>query len=192
MITLAIVFALVFVVGSAFALTQGELDMVSTVNIAAPDDLYVVWNNVVAPPVPFGFVVGATQTATIENARGRTAQRIVWTINFNQFDPLTEAVAAITATAVNNSTQTAVITGGTAAWTDAAGAALNPADFGLTVDIIGLAAFSGTLAPSAVSAPLTVEVEWDGTVPTGFTVPDGQTHGFAATLTIEFDYAPAP
>jgi len=195
---LVVVFALVFMTGAAFAFAPGSLDIVGTVNITAPDELYVVWETAdtgtsLGPAQPFGFSWGVdSSVATIEDARGRTDQRIEWDIVFmapnDGWDvAVGEAVAALTATATNNSlTQDAIISGATVSWSVPA------ANFGLSVDVDD-AAFIGLLVAGATSADLEIEVEWDGTFPAGFF--DGETPGdevFATTLTITFDYDPAP
>ena len=190
---LVAVFMLTFLVGSAFAFIPGVLDIVSGVNLAAQDDLYVVWSNVTGGDdfqllpsgiTPAGGEFNATHTAQIVNERDRTAQRIIWTINFSE-----AGFADITATATNNSPQPAIITGGSASWSNVA-LGLSHTDFGLN-EVTDFTGFVGeTLAPGA-SVSTTIRVTWDGTIPAGFTVPTGETYAFSANLTVTFNYAPA-
>ena len=181
---------LTFVVGAAFAFTAGTLDIVGTVNLAEQD--YVVWSNVTAGPgfTALGIEVGATHSAQIVNERGRTDQRIVWNINFSEADG-GFAMAAITATATNNSNQDAIITSVTPvwSWTDVA-TGFTAADFGLDVTVPAAGLFFAPIAPGG-TASITVEVEWDGTIPAGFTFDPANEYTFAAEFTIEFEYAVA-
>jgi len=195
---LAIAFMLVFMTGAAFAFSPGALDVVGTVNIAAPDELYVVWETAdtgtsLGGIQPWGFSWGVIDsTATIGNARGRTDQRITWTITFEAPDEgwdifVGNAEAALTATATNNSVSTdALISAATVTWSPANA----PTLFGFDLDI-DQAAFTGVLDAGDATGDLVILLDWDGTFPAGFF--DGETPGdpvFAATLTIEFEYDP--
>ena len=180
-------FAVVFVIGAAFAFAPGILDVTGTVNVAVPD--YVIWDDVVAgpgfellPPPP-GWEYGATHTAQIVDARDRTDQRIEWTINFSE-----AGFADITATARNESAlHSATITDLTYGWDDAGIAN----DFGLTVDVITSSFVGLILAPEA-TATVTMSVEWDGTIPAGFEGSATDEYTFVNTFFIEFDYELAP
>ena len=190
---LVIAFMMVFLSSAAFALQSGTLDIVGTVNIIAPEELYVVWYSVdpdgpVPVFVPAIFANNARHGAEIIDSRGRTDQTIAWDIYFDN-----EALGgqvALSATAFNNGLVPATITRVDYEWTDAGGNVINAATlFGLDVTITD-AGFVGTLASLTESSPVIVGVEWDGTTPNNFTVPSGDTHAFAATLTITFSYAP--
>lgn len=209
--TLVIAFLLVFVTGSAFALQPGMLDIVGTVNLQIPG--YVRWHTATAVPnntvglpiVPAGQPLGAVQNANIVDRAtvppNVTDQRIVWNMYFvhpGEFQGVTEHIAVLTATAINDSSMTAIIDAATFSWEDDTGAPLNPALYGLSVNI-NQGAFSGVgnpLAAGATSAPVIVTVTWDGTLPNTFSGPGthnaltGRHHAFAARLVIEFDYAP--
>ena len=203
---LVIAFMLTFTAGAAFAFASGTLDIVGTISVAAPQDLYVIWSDVTGDPgatpapSPSGIVaavaVGATQSFNIVDERGRTDQRIEWTVNF--YDDAGGAVSMI-ATATNNALLPALISDATVTWTRpdpndalAPPITVNPSDFGLTLDVDVMGDFEGAiLAPGAgagSSADLVVMLEWDGTAPSDFTVPTGQNYAFATTLTISFNY----
>jgi len=146
---------------------------------------------------------------------GRMLQRITWTMHFDaasiaeygisSADP---ARAGITATAFNHSPQDAEIsmrpyrwrgTGMTPEAADALATAL-----GLSVDILEDDTdfpFVGVLASGEESMPLTVNVEWDGSIPEGdipaqirnpLYTPENDEPvflpGFSLELIIEFDY----
>ena len=191
--TLVVVFMLVFVVGAAFAFDPGILDVRGTVNVAAPDELYVVWDEADTGVdfAAFGFSWRAESDATIVDARGRTDQRIEWVVTFaapdddvpNALDP---SEAVLTAFARNDSLLLdADITAGSVTWTTPP-----PAGFGLT-HTVDDTAFLGTLTPGALSGPLEVKLEWDGTFPAGFF--DNADPGDelpVAVLLVTFDYAP--
>ncbi|MCL2399120.1 MAG: hypothetical protein FWC91_05150 [Defluviitaleaceae bacterium] len=192
LIGLVITFMLVFATGSAFAFTPGIIDIAGTVNITAPDNLYVVWENVVAGPdfefmpiVPAGFEVGAIHSAGIVSERGRTAQRIEWEMTFFE-----EGFAAITASVRNHSFHPVIITGANAEWVNTALSGVSAADFGLMVDL-STGGFVNTVLPPNETTQMTAMVMWDGTIPAGFTFPTGGEDAFAASLAITFDYAPA-
>ena len=183
---LVIGFSLLFLIGAVFAFTPGILDVTGTVNIANPG--YVVWTNVEAGPGfelinPFGWEFGATHTAEIVDARGRTNQRIEWTINFSE-----EGFADITATATNESSlHSAVIANLSYGWNDEDIAH----DFGLSIDVLTPSFVGLTLAPKT-SATVTISITWDGTIPLEF-VPSGTDgYTFVNTFFIEFDYELAP
>jgi len=189
--SLVTAFMLTFVVGTAFAFAPGMLDIGTIINLSAQEDLYVVWSDVTGGPdfqllssvTPAGWEIGARHTARIVNERGRTNQRIEWTINFSE-----EGFAAITATATNNSLQPVIITGGNATWSNIAIPGLTAVDFGLMEDV-SISGFVGETLSPGDSTSMTVYVFWDGTVPAGFTASDD--YAFAANLTVTFDYAPA-
>jgi len=189
---------LTFVVGAAFAFAPGIIDINGRVNLAAQDDLYVVWTDVIGGPdfqlitstpvaTPFGWEYGASHTGQIVDARARTAQRIVWNINFSELSESGEAFASITATAANNSIRPAIITGGSITWTNESG--FTAADFGLTVDF-DTTGFTGEVLEQGDSTEVTVYVSWDGTIPEGFTFDGGIGYTHAASFIIDFDYAP--
>jgi len=196
--SLAVVFALVFMTGAAFALSPGSLDIVGTVNITAPEDMYVVWetaetDDTGGPAQPFVSSWGVDRSeATIVGTRGRTDQRIEWDIVFMAPNEgwdgaVGEASVQLTATATNNSPfQDANITAATVTWSVPA------ADFGLDIDV-DYDDFIGFLAAGDTTDELFVEVTWDGTVPIGFFDDDDidpEDEVFATTLTITFAYDP--
>jgi len=210
---LALVFMLVFLGGVAFAFLPGALDVVGTVNITAPERLYVVWESAEHGEDLFTALTTSWRAdgdATIIAARNRTAQRIVWDIEFMAPSdtipgampgPGDQSEAFLTASARNRSfDQDATITRVGYSWHQAGAiaddpaaarpATLNPADFGLSVQIMD-ANFVGLLEAGEVSDELFVIVSWNGTIPTGFFADaDPGEAVFAATLVIDFDYAP--
>jgi len=188
------VFAITFLVGAAFAFAPGILDVRGAVNIAVPD--YVVWSNVEAGPgfsypdelsVPdalpitaAGWEYGATHSAVIVEAGGRTNQRIEWNINFYQ-----AGFADITATVTNESAlHSAIITNVNFGWGDED--ITNNFGDRLIFDVITGSFIGTTLAPGA-SATVTLSVEWDGTLPAGSIASD-DVYIFVNTFFIEFDY----
>jgi len=184
---LSIVFALVFMVGAAFALTPGTLDIMGTVNLDA--ELYVVWYNVDPEPIPpiaaAAFITdGSSHHTILEDARGRTDQRIIWNVFFVEPED-GEFMATLTATAMNNSTMDAVITQAVANWDNPALAA----EWGLDLFVVSTA-FVGTLLAGDESPALSVTVDWDGTFPATFTPGTDELPTFP--LAIEFSYGPAP
>ena len=184
--TLVIAFVMIFGVGAAFAFAPGQVDIAGTINLAAPDDLYVSWVSIDEGPnfTPASGTLHSNHTTVITDYRGRTDQRIVWTINFDE-----PGFAAITATARNNSARPAIITGGNLNWTSVYGSGSTPATFGLSYYILS-SAFEGILAPGATTS-MTVRVEWDGRVPESFIDSATGEYSFAASFEITFDYAPA-
>jgi len=50
--------------------------------------------------------------------------------------------------------------------------------------------FTDVLQAGAESSELRVSVQWDGTIPQGFSADSGSGYGFAATLLLTFDYIP--
>ena len=186
--TLLGVFAVIFLIGAAFAFAPGILDVTGTVNVAIPN--YVVWTDVEAGPgfeliQPLGWEFGATHSAEIVDARDQTNQRIEWNINFYE-----EGFADITATATNESTiHSAIITNVDYGWDDEYIAY----DFGnsLVFDVVTSSFVGTTLAPGA-SATVTLSVDWDGTVPEDFEASDVYEYTFVNTFFIEFDYELAP
>lgn len=191
---IAAIFMLTFVIGGAFAFTPGQLDVTGTINLAEQD--YVIWYSAVSPN-PLGFAVGANQSSSIENARGRTDQSIVWNIDLNRIDPIDGvAMVAMTAVARNNSSQTIEITAVTPnvyEWTviaeDALGTPFTAADFGLTINVPTAGAFFNPILPNANSATIEFEVVWDGTFPVDFVFDDNEDYTFVADFEITFDYA---
>ena len=193
--TLVVAFMLTFVVGSAFAFAPGILDITGTVNVATPEELYVVWDeaDTGVDLAALGFSWRAQSDATIVDMRGRTDQRIEWVVTFaapdddvpNALDP---SEATLTAFARNDSLLLdADITAGSVSWSTAP-----PAGFGLTHSVNDTA-FLGTLTPGAVSGPLEVSVEWDGSFPAGFF--DNANPGDelpVAVLLVTFDYVAVP
>ena len=200
--TTVIAFALIFMVGTAFALQPGTLDIAGRVYVAAPGE--VIWYSAIADYcdwhdwdndfiVPFGGAIDTYQSANISDD-GKT---IYWSMALIDYEPFDDAFAALTARAVNRSTANAAITGGSIVWqivdgdgTLISASALEAAtEFGLTATINSSAFLNSSLAPDAITGGLIVNVYWDGTVPDGFTVSAGQDFGLAATLAITFDYA---
>ena len=197
-LTLALL--LVFLVGGAFALLDGTLDITGSVNIAAPPQLYVIWSDVegdymIPWTVTPAFTAGATQRARIVDARGRTNQRIEWSVYFSGDDMFLGAgVVTLTATAQNVGLIPALIDDFDITFNAVGGFTL--ADFGLDFQSIGadsIANFvsSTPLAPGA-SRDVQISILWDGTIPTGFAATTSTGYQLAATLVIEFDYIPAP
>lgn len=194
---LALVFMLTFLVGSAFAFAPGIIDIRANIRVMNVDELYVVWDDadIGVPIIPLGGAVGDSiinHQAAIVNYRGRTDQRIVWTIWFDaeEWDDLTGADAAIlTATARNNATVAADITAIAPFWSHAtltnAQAATLAGDLGLSYTIV-FDGLTGTLAAGATSGSLVVMVEWDGTIPA--TADYGDVWNLM--LTIGYDYIP--
>ena len=188
--TVVIAFLLTFVVGAAFALNPGILEIRGTVNITAPGALYVVWDSVddgnpsgLISPL-WGSFGTISSTASIVNANGRTNQRIVWSIEFDEFDSGTGAQAGITAIARNNATIDALVSTRTPVFTWS-----NPtlaADLGLTVDIDDMF-FNGTILAGGTSMPLVATIIWDGSIPASAT--PGQS--FTLDLIIDIDYIAA-
>ena len=185
-------FALVFLVGVAFAFGPGILDIAGTVNIAAPD--YVVWSNVEAGPnfqliEPTGFEIGASHSARIVDARGRTSQRIEWNINFSEFpEELDFSFADITATAENQSAMhSAIITSLDYSWYDGRyGRNYSAEDFGLT--FIERFPFVGSIIEPGASAMTAIGIRWDGTIPETFQILDTEEYTFAINFIVEFTY----
>jgi hypothetical protein len=193
LVNLAVAFMLVFVVGAAFALTPGALDIRGNVNVAAPDDLYVVWMQPFAPSwIDVGTVNHSVTLA--DGADGRSDQVALWTINF-----ATAGTAVLDITAFNNAAVPAIIAGGAITWLDADGDPITGGELTALLTSFGLSAsfidgsdddFRGTLPAGVESAPLGVQVVWEGDTPAGFTAAAGSDYGFAATLAITFTYGP--
>jgi hypothetical protein len=193
LVSLAVVFALVFMVGAAFAFS-GAILVQGNVQVAGQG--YVRWctaNTSLGSTfgnVGHDYFVGWGST-------GLTNQVIVWDIQFGE-----AGFATLSAAARNDSGANAQITSMNVSWQDNMGNVMNPADFGLTVDFSGTnTAFSNATigADGGISPILEIEVEWDGSTPANFTgsndgwlLPDptGILLGFAGNLVIEFEYAP--
>jgi len=187
---LVLAFMLVFTVGAAFAFAPGVLDIDGRMHMASD---YVVWYDVSdTAPSPLGIPVGATQSADITTRLldTRTDQRIVWRVYFSE-----AGTAMLTATAFNNSNITVDIEEASYSWAFEGG--FTAADFGLSVSINDIL-FAGALSALTESMPVEVTVTWTGDMPD---LDDddldevigsvtGDTYLFAATLTVEFDYAP--
>lgn len=187
---LVLVFMLVFVVGAAFAFAPGVLDIDGRVHLASD---YVVWYDVSSTmPTPMGYPFGATQSADITTRLldSRTDQRIVWRVYFSE-----AGTAMLTATAFNNSNITVGIEGASYSWVFEGG--FTAADFGLSVNVNDIL-FAGALPALTESMPVGVTVTWTGLMPDLYDTDldevvgsvTGDTYLFAATLTVEFDYAP--
>lgn len=189
MTALATAFMLVFLAGAAFAALSGTLDVEGTVNLTVAD-VEVRWQTAeaMAPIVPLGFGFGnVEQSAEITN----DGQTIEWTIDFGEFTgAIGEDIAwgALTATAFNDTPFLIAIEDLGYTWT-VGGNPVNAENYGLSVDFgLGVDDFTQDLASGTESAPLTVEVIWDGDIPlsyygNGYTLPE-------FTLTIEFTYEP--
>ena len=206
---LALVFMLTFLGAAAFAFAPGTLDIVGTVNVTALDELYVVWHSVeydwaagavysdgfvFAPITDASIALGAYSSATFQQAGSdeRTFQTILWTLNFDRadFDYYGYSLATLVAVARNNSTTFAaeITAEPSFSWSDPVLAA----ELGLTAtDAVMLSGLNAASAPmtanGGLSEPLTVTVEWDGTIPA--TATPGQTFG-PLTLTILVPYGP--
>jgi len=178
--TIVIVFMITFLTGTAFALETGvlEIDGAVIVNVAAPDELYVIWS-AAETGAPLAGSLDSTSSASIVNVGGRTAQRIVWDIEFDVAPTNGTSFAILTATATNNATLPASVTMEQPIWSDA----LLANELGLDVFILQSATF-GTLMPGA-SATVIIEVEWNGN--TLSTMPVG---GHVLSLSIDFAYVP--
>ena len=185
---LVLAFMLTFTMGAAFALTQGSLDIVGTVNLAAPHELYVIWSAVDATgqePIPtYGGISGAaagisgTQSAIIQNARGRTSQRIVWDVDL--WDYVNGGGVIMIATALNQASVAADLTHVSTTWEQwngTAWVALDAADllsdWGLTLATTPtLAAFTATPLLPAETRNLNVALEWTGWDSAAGNLPD--------------------
>ena len=203
--TLVIAFLMVFVIGSAFAMVPGMLDVSGRVHFVA--DQYVIWNQVFHQQAPGGPIVivpamavdGSTQIASIGDRPAglpRTRQRISWNVYFSEFD--TSASAAIAATIQNNHNQNVEVTEIRIIWRNNAGVNLQaptvisaapfvgPAtstltDFGLTVTIEDFWSALDVLLPNgAVSDEIDITLSWNGTLPSP---PPANTMGTPVTAT---------
>ena len=191
--TLAIAFTMIFAVGTAFAFGAGMLQIDGTVNIVPPDELYISWHSVdigggpvLADAGPRFGAIGAEQEVEFADARGRENQVIVWSMTFDResFEEMDFALAAITAVARNNSLRPASIEGATLEWSDPVMATA----LGLSATV-NQAAFVGAILPGAHTAPLMVEVEWNGQFPLDFDV-DYDSGNIQVSLVLNFNYAP--
>jgi hypothetical protein len=184
---IVVAFMLTFIVGSAFAFDPGMLDIVGSVNVAPPEELYIVWSGV---EIDDEFL-NTGQTVAIIDARGRESQSIVWNIDFkdvkDEFDVSEGGCAAIVAVATNNSALKAEITDVGIEWIGTDG--LTMVELGLEV-IIDDTGFVGDIE-SEDTATLTVTVTWDGTIPDGFVIPDDDEYGLAGSFVISYEYKPA-
>ncbi|MCL2610876.1 MAG: hypothetical protein FWE02_04265 [Defluviitaleaceae bacterium] len=196
--SLAVAFMLIFLTGTAFAVAQGTLDIVGTVNVG-PIDLLVTWDEDY-----LAFEEGfTTQVVSIVDVNGRPRQRIEWTVNFGEsatnagslsqpfnidFDDLEDMdhYAVLMIGAQNESTTDVLITGATIDWQSSS---LTPAALGLDADFVegSLANFVGPLSAGASTSLLNVAITWDPATMTQ--VGEGP---FQATFIIEFDYEMAP
>ena len=176
---LLLVFLLMFLVGAAFAFAPGQLTIGGTVNL---DPDYVIWNTATTSVTSPAAITTTTITSTAEivDARGRTDQHINWTINFGS-----PGVARLDVTALNEHE------------TLPAAVVLNVANsgpytnalFGISIGGNFSTGLPETIAPGAIGLNRYVTVEWDGTVPIGFS-PSADNPAFEFTIT--FDYTAAP
>ena len=175
-------FMLTFLIGAAFASTNGMLDIVGNVRISQMD-LMVEWTNVTEAPRPAlitdGDVVHSANIDTVFLRDGRSSQRINWTITFTG-----EGEATIFAMAENTGAVPAVIQNMTYSWSG-----IDANAWGIAIDDwASTMTFEGPIAPGE-TRDLTLEAWWQGNVPAGFTFPPS---GYiTATLTVEFDYIQA-
>jgi hypothetical protein len=194
LVSLAVVFALVFMVGAAFAFS-GAILVQGNVQVAGQG--YVRWCENATWATGFGNVDSNFQFDP-SWVTGQANKVIAWDIEFGEAGFVT-----LTTAARNDSGMDYAITGINVSWWSPYGWSNSNdlSELGLTVDFGGSdTAFVGATldADGGLSPLLTIEVEWDGTVPPGFinaTPPqligtNGVFLGEAGTLTIEFEYAP--
>ena len=203
MTTLALAFMLTFIIGAAFALTPGILEVEGIINIAPPEELYVVWSRANVggadiTPTPggitgYGATLGGEAGVVFQDARGRSNQVLVWTVNFDNEEFF--HAASLSAWAVNESTQPATIAvrGTPVVQYDTALAA----QLGLTITADTSSFLTASLPSSAETGALSVDVFWNGapTIPDpgspGSFIPAPEGHEFEPfEITIEFDYFP--
>jgi hypothetical protein len=207
LVSLAVVFALVFLAGAAFALADGTLEISGNVSVAGQG--YVRWYADDADGTRLEFAVADSGNDALVGhefwlgtnwSTGLSRQVLMWNIEFGE-----PGSVALTAVAINDSGIDAEITAMRVSWMDNSGNTINSndfTDFGLTVDFLGSDAVFLTSvmdADGGLSEELLVEVFWDGTVPPNFvgsfnggltTELEDVLLGGAGTLMIEFDYAP--
>jgi hypothetical protein len=210
-----IVFLLTFLVGAAFALTDGILDIEGRVRVAAPD-LVVIWaddggdfTGTRAPFPPFAegsgtFVNTWAFVDPFPDVNGRPRQTIVWTIDFGTFgadDPDSSLInpfidwsdfddfshyAILTAVAHNISDFDAEITNPTLVY-DASLAD----ELGLIINFVENSEddFMGEILSGAVSEELIVGVIWDSTeMSADFDAAD--VPWLELEIAVSFDYIP--
>ena len=185
---LAVAFALVFMVGAAFALTPGRLDVIGTVNLDA--ELYVAWYHVSPEPLdiaPLFITEGSSHNTLLEDANGRTNQIIVWNVYFVEPEN-GEFSATLTATARNNSAVEATISQVVAGWDDE----LLAEEWGLDINIFTGAITSVDLAGGAVSAEMSITVDWDGNFPASFDPLFDALPVFPLTVSLVYEPATMP
>ena len=171
---LAITFMLVFLIGSAFAITPGVLDIFGRI-ILAEQELYVVWCDT-GPSLSGSPVGNITQTASVLPwpIYGRTRQRIAWNISFTG-----PGTASLTAQIHNIGLLDANIYDWSIDITNVEG----NTDFGLQA-IVNSDDILGRINAGTRSTPLNVDVFWGGT---GIIDPTGLNE---ASIIIEFMYEP--
>lgn len=198
---LNVLFLLTFLAGAAFALANGTLDIIGSVNIAAPID-YVRWVEVEVGEdlaAITGVSFNARQEAFIYEEGlavidSRTNQRIIWDIYFNtnyNWAPVFEA--EILATARNESTLYYAIIDPSSLSLDAS---LINYGFHITIneDVFStdIPDRNNPIAPLGI-AEVIINVAWDGTQPEAGTFPiDSDGYMLIGSFVIEFDYELVP
>ena len=183
---LCLTFLLILLTGTAFAFAAGNLDILSNIHIA-PSSNYLAWTNVVAGDgfqliTPAGAEFGATHTAQIAQARGRTRQRIYWDVRFEE-----AGFASITATATNESSLHSIYISDVSHRWEGMQPGLTESDFGFLVDIQD-DFFTGAVLLPLASASVIIEVEWTGIYDEDFIFNEDEVFTRVGTLVIEFDY----
>ena len=186
--TAVVAFMMVFVVGAAFAFTDGGmLDITGTINLNP--DFYVVWADTTIID-PDGVL--SEESIAVVNERGRTSQRIEIEVEFEG-----SGTISIPLTAVNESPTTdaeivsvsAIATTVNAAWLAEFGAA---AAAGITNSITfggDFADMNGDIIPADTDGnTYELTITFDASdLDDRFVVAD---HNAALTFVIEFEYEP--
>ena len=172
----ALLFALMFLVGAAFAFTPGTLTINGNVNIISTTN-YVRWESATVSGSSLA-TNAAISTANIVGARGRTAQHIEWEVTFE-----TPGYVILNVSAFNDHNVFLANLGTPVVTFDNVAATAH----GLSVlhDFTSLTA--GTLLPLSESAPGWIGVWWDGTLPPGFDYTVAGTNP-VLTISVSIDY----
>jgi hypothetical protein len=165
LIGLVVVFAMIFTVGTAFALTTQTLDIQGTITIAAdPPEASVYWSDVVPAPqwVPlFGYSFGNVENVVAVDANDDTL--ITWGMTFTG-DAELGILATIIATARNRGTEPVIITDVAVEFD----AALADFDFDYEINPDDVDFVSPIPLLPGETRNVIVGIEWWGEMPTGF------------------------
>ena len=172
----AILLALVFLAGAAFAFTPGTLTINGRVNIVQAAS-YVRWTNVTPSSL---WVSGGTGNISVYGARGRTDQVLSFEVTFHAPG---SGWVQLEAFAFNDSPTLAASLAAPVVTYDAAAAAAH----GITVMPDFWWMTWGNIPPMSLSNPGWIFISWDGTLPAGFNSDAAGTNP-VLTIEVSLDY----